>query len=285
MVKRKTLFKWTILKRHSTTIYILLTASVFIVLLSLISSAFPLNQPKGVSVPASHSSLASEQPTQSLVAKPQFDIEVLYAYVGRGPVEAPHSHFDGVLMYPRSQYPSIVYFNITHLSNSVTESCDAKMEVYLIQITSDTGCTENFTYVEATNYNPAFSDLNALSSRIHDLIEPDTTLGPYGFFSFNLTTNQSILGHRVGSIGSYTSNPSGLGLWSAGEPNTITVSIRRIGWITSNGISSSTIRDASSETIAQVQLEKFGDGFIYNTIVSQRKLSQIDLYLPPIPQN
>jgi hypothetical protein len=33
----------------------------------------------------------------------------------------------------------------------------------------------------------------------------------------------------------------------------------------------------------QIQLEKYGDGFLYNTIIPQHELSQIDLFYPPIP--
>jgi hypothetical protein len=40
---------------------------------------------------------------------------------------------------------------------------------------------------------------------------------------------------------------------------------------------------SSGEVIKQVQLEKFGNGFLYNTIVPENQLSQIDLFKPPYP--
>jgi hypothetical protein len=82
--------------------------------------------------------------------------------------------------------------------------------------------------------------------------------------------------------GSFSSSGgSNLGLWSAGQPDAIFLSVRRLGWISVNGNSTSTTL-ASAENIVQVQLEKFGDGFLYNKIVPEDKLSQIDPLNPPI---
>lgn len=222
----------------------------------------------------------SVQPTQSSEAKPQFNVDVVYAYVGKGPSEAPHSHFDGVLMYPTSLYPSVVYFNFTRVSNAESESCDTKFEVYLIRISSDKGSAENYVYSEGTNYNPSLDMIPNPS--LDTLIDtgPTSEIRAGGGFVFNWTTNTSSLG-SIGSYGSYGSGESGLGLWSAGEPNTISISVRRLGWITFNGTSTVTTL-ASAEEIVQVQLEKFGDGFLYNKIVPEDKLSQMDLFRPPI---
>lgn len=313
MVIHKRLFKQcqktkklTILKRHSKLIYVLFIAILLIGSISLVSSTSFFNSlteqstfakpqtsaPTTLSfqAPASASSLVSEQPPQSINSKPQFEVNVAYAYVGprKDHFTASNPLQDKVSvtsLNAKSLYPSIVYFNFTHISNAEVESCDAKMTVYLIQIASDTGTRESYTYAEGTNYNPLFSDLNALSSLIKDFTDMWSTNGLRGGFRFNWTAKTFSLGDKVGSYGSYTSRPSGLGLWSAGEPSVITVSVSRMGWITSNGSSISTTLDAKSETLTQVQLEKFGDGFIYNTIVPPQKLSLIDLYNPPMPPN
>jgi hypothetical protein len=155
--------------------------------------------------------------------------------------------------------------------------------IYLIDLKTNTGATESYVYTEATNYDPAFSDLNLLSSYINDFDELATANGLSGGFTFNWTTNTSILDGKAGSYGSYRSRPSGLGLWSAGEPNTITLSVHRIGIISVNGKFVSTTTDVSSQNLVQIQLEKYGDGFLYNTIIPQHELSQIDLFYPPIP--
>ena len=224
---------------------------------------------------------------QSANIRPLFKVDVVYAYVGPrtdhftciDPMQDKNS--DGILN-AKSLYPVVVYFNFTHISNAEVELSDAKMEVYIVQLTADTGVTETYTYAEATNYDPAFSDLDTLSSRIWEFDEASTTYGIGGGFVSNWTTGKSILGCRVGSYGSYTSMPSGLGLWSAGEPNTITLSVRRIGVISVDGESITTTADVNTAYLAQIQLERFGGGFLYNIIVSQ-SLSQIELFDPPMP--
>ena len=121
--------------------------------------------------------------------------------------------------------------------------------------------------------------MTGITARTHALI-PINSIIVRGFFNNNWAINKSILGHRVGSIGVYESGSSELGLWSAGEPNTITVSIYRVGWAAANGSSFSLFYDECSEAIEEVQLEKFGDGFLYNTVVPQNQISQMDLFSP-----
>jgi hypothetical protein len=252
-----------ILKQKSAIIYILLIATLLIGLFSLTSS------------------VSSVQPMQSLKAEPLFNVDVVYAFVGKGPYEAPHSHFDEVLHYPKSQYPSAVYLNVTRASTAEIESCDAVIEVYLIQIISDKGPIEKYAWFEGTNYNPSFSDseLTSLTSSIYDLVDLSTINGVRGHFRFNWTDNKSILGGKVGSFGSYSSSPSGLGLWSAGKPNIISVTVHRIGRVTLNDDSISVRADTTSAK-ATVQLEKYKEGFLSNKIVTVDKLPQIDLFQP-----
>jgi len=266
-------------RRYSALICFVLTVTVLVGSFSLISSALLFRQSTGTST-------SSEQQTQLSPlseSKPQFDVDVVYAYIGKANTSA-HSHSNGIPMYPKSLYPSIVIFNFTHVSDAKTEIADVKIEVYLVQISSDRGPVENYTYFEGTNCDPSFSNLDAvtlLSSHIGDLIDSSTVSGNGGGFGFNWTTNESFLGDRIGSYGSYTSEPSKLGLWSAGEPNTITICMRRIGWITSKDTSIST-NSAIAEDIVQVQLEKFGEGFLYNRLVPEETLLQLDLFYPPI---
>jgi hypothetical protein len=96
----------------------------------------------------------SPTPTETETGpKPQFDVEVVYAYV-----DPRKDHFTcqnplpdktaGTTLNAVSLYPSIVYFNFTLVSSAEIESCDAKIEVYLIQITANTGATENYTFSE-----------------------------------------------------------------------------------------------------------------------------------------
>jgi hypothetical protein len=142
----------------------------------------------------------------------------------------------------------------------------------------------NGIWREGTNYNHKFSDFNKVQSaatHVDDLIDRRTLTGQGGHFKFNWTTATSVVGGCIGSIARYTSNPSKLGLWSAGQPDTVTVNIRILGWITINGDSiSTTTNAANTNNILEIQLQKFENGFLYNVLVPTDQLSQIDLLQP-----
>jgi hypothetical protein len=226
----------------------------------------------------------SSQPIESIVSAPLFSASVTYAYIGRINSSGPQTYCEGLPMYPSTLYRSVVYFNFTKVAISETDACDAKIEVYHVQISSDTGTTEDYALFVGTNFNASFSNstllANATSSQIPNLFDLTST-GIWGLFAFNWTTGNSKVDVKVGNIGSYTSKPSGLGLWSNGKPNTITVTVHRIGWITLTGNSVATFKNVNDKVnIQQVQLGAFGSGFVYNKIVPDDELSQIDLLHP-----
>jgi hypothetical protein len=226
-------------------------------------------------------SLSATAPEIS-TAEPQFNLDVTYAYVGQGIQNDTFTDARGTLLSPVSQYPSAVYFNITrHIVENV--ACDAILEVYNVKIASDTGLAENFVFFTGTNYNPSFSDadLNALTEGIYDLFDLNTVDGVTGNFRFNWTNDESILSAKVGSFGIYTNYINGLGLWSAGKPNTISVFTNRIGYLTmTNGFISIQPDTTSANNKTQVQLQKFDDGFLKNEIVPPSKLPQENRFQP-----
>jgi hypothetical protein len=59
----------------------------------------------------------------------------------------------------------------------------------------------------------------------------------------------------------------------------ISVSLIRLGWITTDG-SRNYINFSSHETAKHVELAKYQNGFLYNTLLPQDQLSQIDLFSP-----
>jgi hypothetical protein len=252
-------------KNHTPAISILLIVALVLVSLSLSSLTSP-----------------SAQATQSLEAKPQFNLDVAYAFVGQGPPNATYTDSNGHLMSPESKYPSAVYFNVTRSTNAENVSCDALIEVYIVKISSDKGTAENYAYFEGTNYKPSFSDdeLTTLTPSIYDLIALSTVDGVSGHFCFNWTASESILSHKVGSFGSYSNYKSELGLWSAGQPNTISVTFHKIGYVTMTNGAISVIRSTISANITQVQLQKYGDDFLNNKIVPTDKLSHTNLFQP-----
>jgi len=230
----------------------------------------------------------SEQHGQLVNSEPQFDVQFAYVYVGprkdHFTCQNPFQNRISIsTLNAVSLYPVVIYFNFTRVSNSKVESCDARMDVYIVQLSANTGITESYLFLKGTNFDPAFSNLDLLSAHISDFDEVNTVCGFSGGFTYNWTENTSILGDRVGSYGLYTSGESNRGLWNAATPCAITVSVRRIGSIQSDGESVFTTLDETAGNPVHTCLERFDDGFIYNTIVARGELLGINLYDPPIP--
>jgi hypothetical protein len=102
-----------------------------------------------------------------------------------------------------------------------------------------------------------------------------------GGFKFNMTDNTSFVSPPIGSSGCYSGTPSKLGLWTAGEPNSISVSVQRVGYIAMNDGSVSIYNDATtSNAKAVAQLSSYQDGFINNNLIPASQLSQTDLFHP-----
>jgi hypothetical protein len=204
-----------------------------------------------------------------------FDVDLVYAYVGKTDV-TNHSHF-GMEMHPVNLYPAFIYLNYTYLGNPNNEPYDAKFEIYLVQLISDKGVSANYTASQGTNFNQSYSDLPAIPP------SPTSSSGGATGFNFNLTINGSFLGIRITDASSFTSKNSSLGLWSSGPPSAITLKVRRIGWLTVKGGSTLTVNNpVSDKVLLQVQLEKFRDGFLYNKLVPENNLTQMDPFHPPV---
>lgn len=278
------------MRNHFASICLLLTSALLISSVIIASSVLAFGSQVEPQATASTSTLNSSitspsgQTSQPANAKPQFNVKVAYVYVSKRKdcftEPNPLQNQTGIFtLNAKSLYPTMIYLNFSKIPNAEIASCDAVMEVYQIQIASDKGASEIYTYVEGTNYNPAFTNLTQLSTRVSDFPQTDnTTLR--GSFIFNETIGKTYMGGRTGSYGSYTSDPSSLGLWSTGQPTAVTVSVRRIGWITTNGSLTSTIASPSFELVAHAQLEMFGDSFLFNGIVPQNQMAQIDPYNP-----
>jgi hypothetical protein len=212
----------------------------------------------------------------------QLRFDMPYAYVGECTANMSYTDSNNRLMYADSLYPSAILLNITRVPGIQIASCDAEIEIYGIHVTTDTGVVENHAYFSGTNYNPTFSrsQLSSFVPYINDLINKTVYSTIKGNFQFNWTENTAVLTRPVGSIGLFSSFNSTLGLWSAGKPNDISVTVERIGYITTSNGSVSIYKDLTTKTAATVQLSNYSGGFLYNTVVPAAKLSQTDLFHP-----
>jgi hypothetical protein len=223
----------------------------------------------------------SASPVNS-VAEQQFNLDATYAYVGKGISNDNITNAQGIVLSPISQYPSAVYFNVTR-PTAENDVCDALLEVFNVTIASDKGPAEHFVFFTGTNNNPSFSDaqLNTLTEGIYDLFDVNDVDGVSGMFCYNWTNDESYLSAKVGSYGTYTNYKNGLGLWSAGQPNTISVTFHRIGYVTiTNGAVSAQPDVTGVNSKTQVPLQKYGDDFLRNEIVPMDKLPQENWFEP-----
>lgn len=216
--------------------------------------------------------------------KTQFQLGVAYAYVGEGPANDSYLADNSTLMSPKTLYPSAVQFNITRLPGIQIESCDAAIEFFSVRIMTNTGIIEKNCYFIGTNYKQSISNaqLSALFDHVNDVVSPRNLTTPIrGNFEFNMSDNKSILSDIVGSSGDYTTARSTLGLWSKGQPNIVSVTVQRIGYLTINNDSVSVYRDSPDRnSTATAQLTSHGNGFLHNDIVPVNKLANTDLFYP-----
>lgn len=255
--------------------------TILIVLVVAISSVTALV----MLYPTSTGNSSQNQNNANTSLQKQFSLSIVYAYVGENFNHTSYVGDNGINMSLLSKYASSVILNNTRLPGVQVASCDGEIEVYKIKVTTDTNLTENFCYTIGTNYNPSFSpqELKALFDQTQNLMGFNNIVG-MGGFKFNMTDNESTLCIPIGSMGAYSSGLSGEGLWSAGKPNAISVTVQRIGYVTINNGSVTLHRDVLNEApIIMVNLSNYGNGFLYNDLVPESKLQTIDLFHPISP--
>lgn len=197
-----------------------------------------------------NSTLSSEQLVQSPESGSHFDFDLVYAYV--------HSYVSGDV-HGLSDY---LVFNITFVCDMDTNSSNTIIDTYLVEICSGEKAIGRGAFGFASN------DLS-----IRELL--GITIG--------LPATHS--GARPSSSGSWTANLSylrtnSIPIFSPTDIGIISVRIQRIDWLST----ASTSNNPHSLTLVkQVQLEKFGKGFLYNILVPEDQLSQIDPFSPPYP--
>jgi hypothetical protein len=231
--------------------------------------------------------------------EPLFGVEVTYAYIEQiNGTFMPNGTF-----LPDSQNPNetmklgipvvnyFVAFNSTRLSEEF-DPCDAKWEIYLIKFYSDNGFVGNLGMWEGIIYNSDLVRLPRSENETDEGIIDNGNLTEPKFFPWFIP---KIFGDEF--FGDYRPFAGGGSYWkwdvgesrghgmsgvnldwgsTFGEPETMFVSVSLLGWISLRGNSTDTVILGEPEVVAEVQLQKFGDGFLYNTIIPEDELSQID---------
>ena len=214
----------------------------------------------------------------------QFSPKIVYAYVGQDLDDTSYTARNGAQMHRQTDYPSSIRLNITRLPGNQITTCDAEIEIYDVKVETDTGLIENNPYFVGTNYNMSFtsSQLSTLFAHASDLTQPENfSTHLRGDFIFNSTDNKSILSIPIGSVGYYSNRTNTLNLWSAGKPNTISITVQRIGYITITGNVITLYKDQSNTPPAAVtQLGHYNKDFIHNDLIPPAQLPDIDRFNP-----
>ena len=204
--------------------------------------------------------------------QPQFSVDVPYAYIANywdNSIETNRT----ASLWALNENPNNVKMLFTIALNATpnfdpqTVAQDAIFEIYQVEIVSDKGSVGNVTYSVYANCN---------SSKLPQ----DFYFHRDQWFDANSTKDSFVMYWTIN--GTSVTFKMGHGLdWdrSLGEPETLSIKVRRQGWVILNN-NSTTAYLADPEVILQIQLEKFGDGFLYNNLVPEDELSKIDPFLP-----
>ena len=176
------------------------------------------------------------------------------------PLSSSQRQLDVNLMYAyfQSGYYGTVILNFTRISNQTLAPDQGITEVYNITVTSNRAVIGSSAIGCDIGKGVSFGNAQALARSL-------------GHVSFS-----NRLGLKEWSIFYRPLNPT------LAQP--ISLSISLMGWIETNGNSTSANLN-NNVVIQQVTLDKFQNGYLYNTLIPQEQLSQIDLLNPHIISN
>ncbi len=283
-----------IAKKHYGKKFGLILASVMILIITVsIASATMAENNTENSLPMASSLINDQISPQSIqnalntytaTAPNQFDVKTVYAYAGEKASNASYKEENGVVMYRTTLYPVSIILNCTCLPGIQIAGCDAAIELYTVQVTSNSGLTERYGYFIGTNYNPTFSaeGVQALMKNATDFFVQNTVVTyAMGSFQLNMTANTSILSNPIGSLNCYSIYRTGQGLWAQGKPNALSVTVQRIGYITiANGTDSYYKVSAQTVNPTSTTLDNYNDGFLKNSVVPAAQLPQKNPFNP-----
>jgi hypothetical protein len=223
-------------------------------------------------------------------------VEVTYAYIEQ--ITGTYVPYGGFLpdsQNPNATEPGIIrtnYFiacNFTRLSEEV-DPCDAKFMVYLVTFYSDKGFIGNLAQIQGIIYNidrvQMRQNENTTAGNLYPF-ETDADIIYYGPHLWDIYKNDEFFGdHQLfqagGSFGTWNVGESrtvcSSGFWDSSfeESESIFASVNLLGWIILRGNSTDTVILEEPEVVAEVQMEKFGEGFLYNTFIPEDELSELD---------
>jgi hypothetical protein len=196
--------------------------------------------------------------------EPYFDAQMVYAFLRFSQNESGSSRESGVAL------------NVTLHVNEGEELPDALISYFIVQVYSDAGPVENLTLYQGAAYNKFFAADQFNSFIVNKNTWFGNRTGGGGNFYFNSTADMSF----ILSNGELRSDTGGSGALPGGQmPNEIFVNVTRLGSVIFNG-NTTVISQTNAGFIDHVLLEKYKDGFLYNTIIPEDQVDQINELIP-----
>jgi hypothetical protein len=187
---------------------------------------------------------------------------------GTNQTAAYHDHFGFGTSGNYTYYPVDVALKLTYIGAPEDEPYGAKIEGYLVNLSTDTDVVASYICYVGTNLKAGFDPAlrNELTPYLQ--IALNSAAGTPNTFSLrlNLTAGKSFsttLG-STGSLGTLRNMSRTLSVWTNGTPNEVTATVYRLGWIVFTEESVSFVANpASDDVLQEVQLEKVGVDFRY----------------------
>ncbi len=196
---------------------------------------------------------------------PQYAVEIPYVYIG-------NYWDDSIANNTRLQNYGWLYsivFQASPKFNLNPFSASAVYELYSIEVSSDKGIAGNVNYtVETHTLNFVIKGYQSkFGFRGNQWFnnDPPIALGIEGF------GNGTSLGYINGSAYGWNND--------TGKPQELFLTVMREGWVTVNGDTGS-VHLINPEMVLKLQLQPYGDGFIYNKLFTAEKLSNIKPIMP-----
>ena|GEM_PF-7047077 len=226
----------------------LFSASIVALVLCVFVAALLLHSPIVVAPDA------TEGPEPLLGPEPLFGVDVAYGYA------ESRNTADGRVFQ--------VVLNFTLISE--VDLCDAIYEVHQIEVYSDERSIGNLTKAQGIMFNHSTSTLKQGMSLNFDQFAEygEVSSGASGSWPVNKSALLFFLGEKTSCVPDF------------GEPDTVFVRVSRLGLVTLKDGSSEVSVLSEPEVVAEAQLEKFGDGFLYNTVIAEDQLAEIDPFDP-----
>jgi hypothetical protein len=239
-------------------------------------------QPTPTETPAAaSSSTASPSPTSiSFIVPDHVEVETKalsnlfnatldYIFLdGTNQTAERHDYFGFGISGNYTYYPVDVALKLTYIGAPEDEPYGAKIEGYLVNLSTDTDVVASYICYVGTNLKTGFdpSRRNELTPQLDIALR--SAAGTPNVFSLrlNLTAGESFsttLG-STGSLGTLVNISRTLSVWTNGTPTEVTATVYRLGWIVFTEESVSFVANpASNDVLQEVQLEKVGVDFRY----------------------